>query len=74
LLYQMTNQNEKSESTLVKGLNLYPGNFDILYALFAFEMKQNNLTKAASYIEQLKTWFPNDKQVIDMYDQFRQNK
>ncbi len=70
LLYQMTNQNEKCESTLLKGLSQYPGNFDILYALFAFHMKQNNLGKAATYIEQLKTWYPNDKQVLEMYNQF----
>lgn len=71
LLYQMTNQNEKCESTLVKGLSQDPGNFDILYALFAFHMKQSNPVKAATYIEQLKTWYPNDKQVADMYNQFK---
>ena len=70
LLYQMTNQNEKCETTLLKGLSTYPGNFDILYALFAFQMKQNNPAKAATYIEQLKTWYPNDKQVMDMYNDF----
>ena len=71
LLYQMTGQNEKCESTLVNGLSLDPGNFDILYALFAFHMKQNNTTKAATYIEQLKTWYPDNKEVQDMYSQFR---
>jgi len=71
LLYQMTSANEKCETTLVKGLALDPGNFDILYALFAFHVKQNNPAKAESYIEQLKTWYPNDKQVQEMYVQFR---
>jgi tetratricopeptide (TPR) repeat protein len=73
LLYQMTGQNDKCESTLVKGLGMDPGNFDILYALFAFHMKQNNKVKAATYIEQLKSFYPNDKQVEDMYLQFKQN-
>jgi predicted CXXCH cytochrome family protein len=71
LLYQMNNQNDKCESTLVKGLSLDPENFDILYALFAFHMKLNNPAKAAIYIEQLKKWYPNDKQVTDMYNQFK---
>jgi len=70
LLYQMTGNNARSESTLVKGLSLYPGDFDILYALYAFHMKLNNKAKAAPYIEQLKTWFPNDRQVQEMYTQF----
>jgi predicted CXXCH cytochrome family protein len=70
LLYQMTNQNEKCEAALLKGLSQDPGNFDFLYALFAFHMKQNNPDKATIYIEQLKSWYPNDKQVMDMYNQF----
>jgi len=69
----MTNQNEKCEFTLVKGLSIDPGNFDILYALFAFHMKQNNRAKAETYIEQLKSWYPEDKQVMDLYNQFKRN-
>jgi len=71
LLYQMTNQNEKCELTLVKGLSLDPGNFDILYALFAFQMKLNNPAKATIYIEQLKSFFPNNKDVQDLYANFK---
>jgi len=71
LLYQMTGQNDRCESTLLKGLKRDPGNFDILYALFAFHMKQNDQVKAAPYIEQLKSYFPNDKQVQDMYNDFK---
>jgi tetratricopeptide (TPR) repeat protein len=73
LLYQMTGNNAKCESTLVKGLALYPGDFDILYALFAYHMKLNDKAKAAPYIEQLKSWFPNDRQVQEMYTQFNRN-
>jgi tetratricopeptide (TPR) repeat protein len=71
LLYQMTGQNEKCESTLIKGLNQDPENFDILYALFAFNMKQNNTTKASIYIEQLKSFYPNNKEVQDLYTNFK---
>jgi predicted CXXCH cytochrome family protein len=73
LLYQMTNENGKCETTLLKGLSKDPGNFDLLYALFDFEMKQNNKTKARIYIEQLKSWYPNDKQVADLYGEFIRN-
>ncbi len=67
----MTGQNEKCESTLIKGLTRDPGNFDILYALFAFQMKLNNPTKAAIYIEQLKSFYPNNKEVQDLYTNFK---
>jgi tetratricopeptide (TPR) repeat protein len=70
LLYQMTNQNEKCELTLLKGLRLDPCNFDLLYALFAFHMKQNDRVKAAPYIEHLRTCFPNEKQVLNLYNDF----
>jgi len=70
LLYQMIGQNEECESTLMKGLNQDPENFDIIYALFAFYMKQNNPTKAAIYIEQLKSLYPNNKEVQDLYNNF----
>jgi len=70
LLYQMTNQNERCVTTFVNGLARDPGNFDILYALFAFYMKNGETGKAAVYIEQLKSWYPNDRQVQDLYSQF----
>jgi hypothetical protein len=66
----MTGQNEKCESTLIKGLTQDRGNFDIMYALFAFYMKQDNPTKAAIYIEQLKSFYPNNKEVQDLYTNF----
>jgi predicted CXXCH cytochrome family protein len=70
LLYQMNAQNAACETILMKGLNVDPGNFNILYALFAFEMKLNNKEKAAIYIEKLKSWYPADTQVQEMYDNF----
>jgi Tfp pilus assembly protein PilF len=70
LLYQMTGQNEKSESALVKGLALDPCNFDLLYALFAFHMNLNDRGNAKIYIERLRTCLPNEKAVLDMYNDF----
>jgi predicted CXXCH cytochrome family protein len=72
LLYNMINQKDRSEATLLKGLEKYPGDFDLLYALFTFEMTRNNRAKAGLYIEQLKTWYPADKQVQQLYNHFRQ--
>ncbi len=70
LLYQMSGQNEKCQATLEKGLGQDPGNFDLLYALFAFHVNHHNKSKAAIYIEQLKSKFPNDRQVMEMYNNF----
>jgi tetratricopeptide (TPR) repeat protein len=70
LLYQMTGQNDKCGATLMKGLKLDPCNFDLLYALFAFEMKQDNRVKAGIYMEKLRTCFPNEKQVQYLYNDF----
>jgi tetratricopeptide (TPR) repeat protein len=74
LLYQMTNQNEKCETTLVKGLQMDPCNFDLLYALFAFYTKQDNRVKAAPYVEKLKTCFPEVKQVQELYNDFSKRR
>jgi tetratricopeptide (TPR) repeat protein len=74
LLYQMVNQNDRCESTLIKGLAIEPGNYDLLYALFAFEMKQNNRAKATPYIEKLISLYPNDKQVQGWYINFKSGR
>jgi predicted CXXCH cytochrome family protein len=70
LLYQMTGQNEKCVATLIKGLSTDPCNFDILYALYAFHMNRKEKVKAAPYVEKLKTCFPVEKQVINLYNEF----
>jgi predicted CXXCH cytochrome family protein len=70
LLYQQTGQDEKCEITLLKGLRTDPCNYDFLYALFALQMKQDNRAKAALYIGKLRTCFPNEKQVQDLYNDF----
>ena len=71
LLYQQTGQNDKAEAALVKGLGMDPCNFDLLYALFAFHMNLNDRVKAASYTEKLITCFPDEKQVQDLYNDFK---
>lgn len=70
LLYQMTGQPDKSEKILNEGLQLEPTNFDLLYALFAFNMQQNNRSEAKIFIEQLRSNYPNDLQVKDLYNNF----
>jgi Tfp pilus assembly protein PilF len=70
LLYQAIGQNDKCEVFLLKGLGLDPCNFDLLYALFAFHMNHNDRIKAVPYAEKLKSCFPGDKQVQDLYDDF----
>ncbi|MHC1778016.1 MAG: tetratricopeptide repeat protein [Lentimicrobium sp.] len=71
LLYQMNGENDKSESTFLKGLETDPANFDILYALFVFHMNRNNPAKAAIYVDRLKSWYPNDPQVQELYNNFK---
>jgi predicted CXXCH cytochrome family protein len=70
LLYQAVGEDDKCEAALIKGLDLDPCNFDLLYALFAFHMKQNDRVKAAPYIEKLKSCFPGEKQVQDLYNSY----
>jgi tetratricopeptide (TPR) repeat protein len=70
LLYQMVGSNEQSSATFVRGLQMDPGNFDLLYALFVFHLNQKNMDKARLYIEQLVKWYPNEPQVQEMYRNF----
>jgi tetratricopeptide (TPR) repeat protein len=74
LMYQKTGQNDKCEAALLKGLGLDPCNFDLLYALYAFHMNLDDRAKAAPYVEKLKTCFPDEKQVQDMYKDFASKK
>jgi predicted CXXCH cytochrome family protein len=70
LMYQATGRNDKCESSLLKGLALDPCNFDLLYALFAFHMQQKNRAKASLFIEKLRSCYPEEKQVLDLYNEF----
>jgi tetratricopeptide (TPR) repeat protein len=72
LLYQMTDQHDKCEATLLKGLSLAPCDFDLLYAMFAFHMNRNDRVKAGPFLERMKSCFPGEKQVQDLFDEFNQ--
>ena len=70
LLYQLTGQNDKCVATFLDGLNREPCNYEILYALFAFHMNKNDRKKAAPYVYKLKSCFPGQKEVQEMFNQF----
>ena len=74
LLYQMTGQDDRCEATFTKGLREEPCNFDMLYALYAFYMNKNKRSEAAPVIEKMKTCFPGEKQVQDLYTDFYHGK
>jgi predicted CXXCH cytochrome family protein len=70
LIYQMTGQSNKSEATFISGLKRDPCNFDLLYALYSFYMKQGNRVGAGTCIDRLRTCYPNEKQVQDLFSSF----
>jgi hypothetical protein len=70
----MTGQNDKCVATFEKGLLLYPCDFNLLYALFAYYMNQNDRVKARTYVERLRACFPEEKSVQDLYDDFMESK
>ena len=74
LLYQATGQNEKCVATLQRGLSIQPCNYDMLYALFAFYMNQHDRVKAAPCIEKLRSCFPKEKTVQDLYNEFENRR
>lgn len=70
LLYQMTGQKDKCADALDKGLKIDPCNFDLLYALYTFHVNNKERDKAQTQIEKLRSCFPNEKQVKEMYSDF----
>ena len=70
LLYQMRGENVKCEATFTRGLALDPCNFDLLYALYSFHMKLNNRAKAAPVINKLRTCYPDEQEVQQLYNDF----
>lgn len=58
LVYQYLNENQKAESILLKGNTLIPNNFDLIFALADFYLKQKNFSEALQYAEELKLKFP----------------
>ena len=59
LVYQQLNENKKAETILMDGYKLQPYNFDLIFALSDYYLKQKNFTKALSYANELKTMFPS---------------
>jgi predicted CXXCH cytochrome family protein len=74
LLYQMIGQEQRCEEAFLKGLKIDPCNFDLLYAVFAFEVKRNDRQKALPYLERLRACFPKDQQVMALYKEFVQKR
>jgi tetratricopeptide (TPR) repeat protein len=70
LLYQSTGRNDQAEATLMKGLAMDPCNFDLLYALFTFHLKQDGRRNAASILERLRTCFPGEPAVQELAREF----
>jgi len=71
LLYQSTGQDMKSGATFEKGLVLDPCNFDLLYALFVFNLNRNDRTKASIYVEKLIQCYPDEASVQSLYRDFK---
>jgi tetratricopeptide (TPR) repeat protein len=59
LVYQYLNENKKAESILLKGNELIPNNFDLLFALADYYNKNKNFVKALQYANELKAKFPS---------------
>ena len=59
LVYQQLNENKKAEKILLKGNEMAPNNFDLIFALSDFYLKQKDYSKALKYATELKTKFPS---------------
>ncbi len=70
LLYQAAGRNTEAAATYEKGLSIDPCNYDLLYALYAFHMNQNDREKSKIVIEKLKSCYPNEQRVQELYRGF----
>jgi tetratricopeptide (TPR) repeat protein len=59
LIYQYLNNNVKAEASLLKANIISPNQFDIIYALADFYIKQREKKFALKYAEELKVKFPS---------------
>lgn len=76
LIYQYLNDEVKSETALKKAYSLSPDDFDILYALSDYYLKQKRYKEAEKYVSEIKIKFPSKpvgKQISDYIDQMKQN-
>ena len=59
LIYQYLKENKKAESALLKCNSLVPNNFDFIYALSDYYLKQKDYSRALQYANELKLKFPS---------------
>jgi len=59
LVYQYLNENQKAEKVLLAGSKLVPNNFDIIFALANYYLKQENFSRSLQYANELKLNFPS---------------
>jgi tetratricopeptide (TPR) repeat protein len=59
LIYQYLDKKEKAESSLLKAYSSSPDEFDVIYALADFYIKQGEKKPALKYAEELKVKFPS---------------
>jgi tetratricopeptide (TPR) repeat protein len=60
ILYQYLNNPAKAESSLLKAYSLLPNEFDVLYALADFYIKQSSFTSAMKYAKEMKEKYPSN--------------
>jgi tetratricopeptide (TPR) repeat protein len=59
LIYQYLDKKKKAESHLLKAYSSSPNEFDVIYALADFYIKQGEKNLALKYAEELKVKFPS---------------
>ena len=60
IIYQYLENPKRAESSLLKAYSLTPDNFDVIYALADFYIKQSNFTSAMKYANEVKEKFPSN--------------
>lgn len=68
VLYQYLNNSAKAESTLLKAYSLLPNEFDVLYALADFYVKNQEYSSALRYAKEISRMYPTNsagKQLIE---------
>jgi tetratricopeptide (TPR) repeat protein len=77
LIYQYLNNEVKAEASLKKAYSLSPGEFDILYALCDYYIKQKRYQEAEKYANDIKMKFPSNpagSQISEYIEQIKQQK
>ena len=64
-------KHKQAISVLEQTRQVHPSNRDILFALVNYQMKQGDLAAVKTYAEKLKYYYPDDPQVIGLWQQFQ---